>query len=101
MLSLAEETCPKNLSALRLNQFDRIFETALAHFEKFSDAGLVVVSHHKDNIERGIKKPQGHRQETSTKTGNPQQPASSWHGRWVDGSMDLPFNPLGRPKHFS
>jgi len=48
---------PKNVSALRLSQLDRIFETALTHFEKFNDAGLVVVSHHKDNIEGGIQKP--------------------------------------------
>jgi len=52
----------KNDSALRLNQLDGIFETASMDFEKFmSDAGLVVASHDKDNIERPIQEWQGHR----------------------------------------
>ncbi len=52
----------KNESDLRLNQLDGIFETAFMDFEKFmSDAGLVVASHDKDNIERAIQERQGHR----------------------------------------
>jgi len=67
-LILAEETWlttsfneiisrPKNISAPRLNQLDRILATAVTHSEKFMyDAGLVVASQHKDNIERAIQK---------------------------------------------
>jgi hypothetical protein len=52
----------KNDSALRLNQLDGVFETAFMDFEKFmSDAGHVVASHDKDNIERAIQERQGHR----------------------------------------
>jgi hypothetical protein len=52
----------KNDLALRLNQLDGIFETAFMDFEKFmSEAGLVVASHDKDNIERAIQERQGHR----------------------------------------
>ena len=51
----------KKDSALRLNQLDGIFETAFMDFEKFmSDAGLVVPSHDKDNIEHAIQERQGH-----------------------------------------
>jgi hypothetical protein len=48
---------PKNASALRLNQVDRVLETAVTHFENFMyGARLVVASHHKDNIERPIQR---------------------------------------------
>ena len=52
----------KTVSALRLNQVDGILETAITHVEKFMyDAGLVVASHDKDNIESVIQERQGHR----------------------------------------
>jgi len=52
----------RNVSALWLNNLDGIFETAFMDFEKFmSDAGLVVASHDKDNIERAVQELQGHR----------------------------------------
>jgi len=52
----------KNVSALRLNQLDGIYEATVTHVERFMyDAGLVVASHDKDNIERAIQERQGHR----------------------------------------
>jgi len=47
---------PKNVSALRLNQLDRILVTAITHFEKsMYDAGLGVPGRHQDIIERAIQ----------------------------------------------
>src|SRR5205807_2176740 len=52
----------RDVSALGLNQPEGIFETALMDVEKFMyDAGLVVASHDKDNIEHAIQERQGHR----------------------------------------
>ena len=52
---------PKNVSALRLNQPDRIFEIAVPHDGKLNcDAGLAAAACHKDTIERGTKKPKAH-----------------------------------------
>jgi hypothetical protein len=47
---------PKNVSALGLNQLDRILVTAITHFEKsMYDAGLGVPGRHQDIIERAIQ----------------------------------------------
>jgi hypothetical protein len=52
----------ENVSDLRLNQLDGIFETTFMDVEKFMyGAGLVVASPDKDNIERAIQEQQGHR----------------------------------------
>ena len=61
MVNLGEiVTQSKYDSALRLNHLEGIFATAFIDFEKFmSDAGLVVSSHDKHNIERVIQERPG------------------------------------------
>ncbi len=54
---------PKNIFALRLNQLDRIFETAVTHLEKVTyDASLVAASLLKDTIECEVQERLGRRE---------------------------------------